>query len=150
MKKKITALLVTALMFVTLCIPAYAAETTPTTNEVAESEAVTRGSLSGYGQKWHDPATDRYSGSFYVYVSGMSWPVGHLSIKLENFNPDTKLNIEVYRGGSQCIFRRQNVGINDGPWEDISFNPATTGTYTVTYQIVGGPNSAGRINCWIF
>ena len=150
MKKKITAFLVTALMFVTLCIPAYAAETTPVTDEVTESDITPRGSLSGYGQKWHDPATDGTDGEFTFYVQGMNWPVGHLSVKLQIFNPSTELKIEVYRGGSQCIFRRQDVTINDGPWEDISFNPATTGAYTVKYWITGGPNSPGRVNCWIF
>lgn len=150
--KKFSVLLALILVFSICCIPAYAKDTTvelPTIKTTSEDVPVPYGTLSGYGQKWHDPASDGYGGSFVFRVSGSNWFEGHLTVSLENFNADTKMNIEVYMG-NQCIFRRKNVGRTDGPWEEISFNPATTGGYTVIYSIVGGPNTPGRINCWIY
>lgn len=162
MKKIISLLTMVALLFaIPFSIPVYAAETiTEKTDEAvmfndSEDTLVPNGTLSGYGQKWHDPASDGTSGKFSFRVSGSDWYVGHLTVSLENFSDDTKLDIRVFSpitnsdGENQVIFYRKGVCRSDGPWEDISFNPATTGTYTVTYSI-SGSNTPGRVNCWIY
>ena len=149
--KKATLILALIMVFSLCSVPAYATENTTiaTVKSTDNGEVVPYGVLSGYGNKWHEPSADRYGGSFSFRVSGMNWVSAQLTIKLENFNPSTKMNIEVYQGNN-CIFRRNNVGINDGPWENVTFSPGLTGVYDVVYKIVGGPNTPGRINCWIY
>lgn len=140
---------------------AFAAETsTPSAKEVSmvnpitDDSAVPYGSLSGYGNVWHN--TGESAKRAPVPVTGIPWYQGHLTVSLENFNSNTKLKIWVFSPitdssgtKNQVIFYRENVTINDGPWENISFNPAPTGTYWVQCEVMSN-DSAGRVNCWIY
>lgn len=143
-----------AMMFST---PVLAAEATPSpSNDVGieDDNPVVTGSLSGYGYVWHDYGEGAELGQ--VPVTGIPWYQGHLTISLENFNSNTRLKIWVFSPITdstgtlnQTIFYRENVTINDGPWENISFNPAPTGTYYVKCEVMSN-DSAGRVNCWIY
>jgi len=121
-------------------------------NKVRDNNVLRRGSLSGYGNVWHNVGDSTKRAS--IAVRGIAWYQGHLTVKLENFNSNTKLKIWVFSpnsngSGNQVIFYRQGVTINDGPWENISFNPAPTGTYWIQCQVISN-DSAGRVNCWIY
>ena len=145
----------------TFSTTAFAAEvSTPLTmevgvvDEVADDSAVPYGSLSGYGNVWHNVGDPAKRSS--VPVNGIPWYQGHLTVSLENFDSNTKLKIWVFSPitdssgtKNQVIFYRENVTINDGPWENISFNPAPTGTYWVQCEVMSN-DSAGRVNCWIY
>lgn len=107
--------------------PVFAAETTtiPTkevgvVDELVDSSATPRGSLSGYGNVWHNTGEPTKRAS--VPVTGIPWHQGHLTVSLENFSSNTKLKIWVFspitdstRTKNQTIFYRENVTINDGP-----------------------------------
>lgn len=141
--------------------PVFAAEPTTvptkeigTVDELSEDSAVPYGTLSGYGYVWHNTGEPAKRGA--VPVTGTSWHQGHLTVSLDNFSSDTRLKIWVFSpvtDGSgtmnQTIFYRENVTIDDGPWENISFNPAPTGTYWVQCEVMSN-DSAGRVNCWIY
>lgn len=163
LRKRFMALLT---VLCTLCLvafstPVFAAEETPLlTEEVGEIDdltdgsAVPYGSLSGYGYVWHNTGESAKRGP--VSVTGIPWHQGHLTVGLDNFNSNTKLKIWVFSPitdstgtKNQTIFYRENVTINDGPWENISFNPAPTGTYWVQCEVMSN-DSAGRVNCWIY
>lgn len=163
LKKRFMALLT---VICTLCgmafsTPVFAAEETVlpseavgVADELADDFAVPYGSLSGYGNVWHN--TGESAKRAPVPVTGIAWYQGHLTVSLENFNSNTKLKIWVFSPitdstgtKNQVIFYRENVTIDDGPWENISFNPAPTGTYWVQCEVMSN-DSAGRVNCWIY
>lgn len=164
LRKRFMALLTvlcTLCGMMSLSIPAFAAEATTlpseetgVISELTNDSASTYGSLSGYGNVWHNVGNPAKRAS--VPVSGIAWYQGHLTVSLENFNSNTKLKIWVFSPvtdstgtKNQVIFYREGVTINDGPWENISFNPAPTGTYWVQCEVMSN-DSAGRVNCWIY
>lgn len=123
-------------------------------DKLNDDSVVPYGSLSGYGYVWHNTGEPAKRGD--VSVTGIPWHQGHLTVSLENFNSNTKLKIWVFSPitdstgtKNQTIFYRENVTIDDGPWENISFNPAPTGTYWVQCEVMSN-DSAGRVNCWIY
>lgn len=141
--------------------PVFAAEATTLPSEkvgvvdaLNDDSAVPYGSLSGYGYVWHNTGEPGKRGA--VSVTGIPWYQGHLTVSLDNFNSNTRLKIGVFSPitdstgtKNQIIFYRENVTIENGPWENISFNPAPTGTYWVQCEIMSN-DSAGRVNCWIY
>lgn len=161
---KFASVITAMVILFALCInvPVYAEElaTAPSAESGLTNEsdvAVPYGSLSGYGQIWHDPAVQGKKGSFTVKVSGIVWTSAQLTISLEDFRDDTYFDIWVFspitnsNGENQMIFQRLNVKRTDGPWENCTFYPGSTGTYTVIYHIRdNGTNSSGRINCWVY
>lgn len=123
-------------------------------NNLSDDSAVPYGSLSGYGYVWHNVGDPGKRGA--VPVGGIPWIQGHLTVGLDNFDSNTKLKIWVFSPRTddtgtknQVIFYRENVTINDGPWENVPFNPAPAGTYWVQCEVMEN-DSAGRVNCWIY
>lgn len=115
----------------------------------AEEEVVPYGAISGYGQVWYDPNTMPNSGSFTFYVSGVDWYNAHTTLKFENFNPETKFDIEICNRNGTVVFRRQDIDMSFDDYDNLLINPGLTGTYTVYYKFYG-TLSPGRINVWIF
>lgn len=164
MKRHFSILLALVLVFTCFCsTSAFAAEVTPdskvvTVSESTNAEITPRGSLSGYGSVWHN-AGSSCDGSFYVTVTGSSWPTAQVTFNIENFGPDDAVAVQLYRpDGSFAWGSLDNVGdmitmANKDKWHNILFTGGQTGTYRVQYSIVnwsGNTPSSGRINCWIY
>lgn len=164
MKRHLSILLAFALAFTCFCgTTAFAAEATPVSEVTTVSEATTaevtpRGSLSGYGSVWHDAGTS-CDGSFYVNVTGLSWPTAQVTFNIENFGPNDAVAVQLYRpDGSFAWGTLDNAGdmitmANKDNWHNITFAGGQTGTYRVQYSIInwyGDEPSSGRINCWIY
>lgn len=149
--KKFLAALMSFVMLLSTLLPlsAFASNS-------SEEDISTCGTLSGYGQIWHDPSVQGTSGQFDIVVSGASWINAHTTITFEDFNPNTKIRIWFWgpttnsAGERQLLYKSyDSETVGDWEFKDQMFNPGKIGTYTIQYEIVEN-NCPGRINCWIF
>lgn len=161
--KKLISMVTLIAMVCAMCVgtPAYAAEidnetAVPLSAVAMEDGVAPCGTLSGYGQIWHEPSTMGTSGQFDIVVTGASWLNAHATITFENFSADTKISLWFWgpttnsSGERQLLYKTSEPeSITTWSFQDQMFNPGSIGTYTIQYQITG-TNSAGRINCWIF
>lgn len=164
--KKITSLLTVASMAIALLVttPVYAMETdsalaeamVPVSADGVTDTAVPYGALSGYGQKWHDPAVDGDHGEFNINVTGVPWINAKTTIGFENFRDDTVIYLEFWGpfesgGKRQRLYKTPDSGIAVKDWhfDSKQFNFGLLGNYTIRYQIKNN-NCPGRINCWIW
>ena len=129
-----------------ITLPAFATENAVDTAQ--STEISPHGVLSGYGQVWFDPNTMSPTGSFQFNVSGMSWPNAEITFKFENFNLETKFDIEVVNKNGVVVFRRVGIDRSYDDYNNLKIFPGSTGTYTVYYKFYG-TLSPGRINVWI-
>lgn len=129
-----------------------------TVSKTATDEITPRGTLSGYGQVWHEAGTS-CDGSFYVDVTGSSWLTAQVTFNIENFGPNDAVAVWLYRpDGSFAWGTLDNSGgmitmANKDDWQNIKFSGGQTGRYIVQYSIVnfaGQEPGSGRINCWIY
>lgn len=163
MKKHLSIIMALAMIFTCLCgTTAFAAEAEPVANvtavETSDSEVMPCGSLSGYGQHWHNSGESTV-GDFYVNVTGRGWPTAQLTLNIENFGSNDAVAVQVYRpDGTFAWGTLDNAGdyitmSNKDNWHNIKFTNGQTGTYRIHYSIInwnGNTPGSGRINCWIY
>lgn len=163
--KKITSFLTVMSMVIAVFFttPVYAMEAnTAPADAVAiasaddiEDMAVPYGTLSGYGQIWHDPAKNGDHGTFFIEVNGSNWINAHCTISFENFRDDTEMELWFYspitdgKGKYQLLWHSADIVVGDFEFDNKQFNPGVVGTYTIQYRIKNN-NCPGRINCWIW
>lgn len=164
MKRHLSIMLALAMIFTCLCgTTAFAAESeasieTVAVSETSDNEITPRGSLSGYGQHWHNSGESTV-GDFYVTVTGSYWPTAQLTLNIENFGSNDAVAVQVFRpDGTFAWGTLDNAGdyitmANKDNWHNIKFTNGQTGTYRIHYSIInwnGNTPGSGRINCWIY
>lgn len=149
--KKIVSFLLTIPMVLSMMLgtTAFAAETTESVDAVnrmsTQEEVVPYGAISGSGQMWFNPNTMPAGGSFAFNVTGIDWFNAHITLKFENFSPDTKFDIEICNRNGNVVFRRIGIDMSFDDYNNLLINPGLTGTYVVYYKFYG-KLSSGRIS----
>lgn len=162
-KKTLVSLCMALALMVTAAVPAFAAEATPDVatepavstakltvshedmvlEDVAEKDAQTRGTLSGYGST---TAPKSGSGSFTVNVNG-SWSAwAGCTLKTSGFSSNATIKITVKYGDSEKCSKIL------GPENEVTNIPiwgVTAGGYTIEYEVQNSTTN-GTIQVWIY
>lgn len=158
MKKFLSIIMILSLSFIGFFNNTAFASEVEEKSSLVENTIVPFGSLSGYGQHWYNSGENTV-GDFYVQVTGRDSYSAQLTFKIENFDENVAVAVQVYRqNGSLAWGSLENLAAyitmeNRDNWHNLPFLHAKTGRYRIHYSIRrwgGGTPSSGRINCWIY
>lgn len=147
---QLIALLLAAVLSLSMGATAFAAETTPNT-EVTQAESTTEPqtpieigaaaarSASGYAAKY----TDYYIDSFSILVKGSASAVGTATIQAWDFPSGTEVTVSLERPNGSYAFT--NVTVANGKTLSKTFTNFQIGTYTLHYTVRG--TGQGWLNC---
>lgn len=146
MTKKISAIIMSIMLCLSMSASVFAADVTPVTDKSITSQAATPRSISGYSQVVNVSNT---SNEFAVPVTVTSGNGYGLTIKTTGSGYVT-VAVRKPSGGYLALgngFNSKNWSFSGNGENQKSFKNVESGNYIVEYSVVGGPST---IQCWIY